>query len=741
MKTPIYRDFSTSYSFLFPRCAMEAEPEKKATWIKPTYSPWGIDTSSFDLYVHFIEKFLESVLPQSLLSALYARKEREEIANNLLFLSKTLPVLVGNHPEDTPSTFCITLLCSAEYTNGVGLYLSDALTRWLVPGKFLNISSVHSLNFKFISCPEEKFFFYQILLDIDTPQELLIVQNNWHNLRQEIRLSILAVRHARHIISAKQLSSEQKKAIIEENMASIIDSSPQNLNDNVFNHMHHFLLQLSAEDKIKQIKEQISIFLAQRPKIFDQEIFQEIKRSFLLFGDKFTALRDIRHVSRLMSFLCLFRKTLRHQVISFPNERHLTLKFLKTQLSLPSSQNENKTVLGIVGGVNVLRENELFEERHILEAMSHCMPKVRHIEKSLVLDRRSHDPIRLFYLEIEKKDGTPFSLKEIKELKRELPRELKESVENVLYPVLMPRNEEEIMRNILLLSQQLKFINDLPQVIISFNAQTEKELLFTVILLRLVKKKDPPIKELLEEIECDIKVNELETKKVGLLRKKHPKEANVFKVSLNKKNFLRKDFTIDLFKARQAVSNALNKCLEGIRDFNGGILSKQQEVFQELRSLINGKSADRDFLLENFFYSLTPPLRQTLIPPMFLKSLFSLMEEALEVDYKREPFSFKALLEQDQLLVMAASAQASLKDELFSLVTKLQIPASELSYTHVNVYGVHCVGYLYQNQDPNIRNLFYSKLLSGLQEWKSRLTHSKERKGAQGEAPDGSRGL
>ena len=162
-----------------------------------------------------------------------------------------------------------------------------------------------------------------------------------------------------------------------------------------------------------------------------------------------------------------------------------------------------------------------------------------------------------------------------------------------------------------------KFINDLPQVIISFNTQTEDELLFTVILLRLSRKKDHCIDELFRDSPTELKIKELEVKRVGLLRKRYPKEANVFKVSLDKKKFLRKDFTIDLFKARQAVSNELNTIFNGIRDFNGGILSKQQEVFQELRNLVKEKSSNKDFLLENFFYSLTPPFTPNTHPSPF----------------------------------------------------------------------------------------------------------------------------
>jgi hypothetical protein len=408
-------------------------------------------------------------------------------------------------------------------------------------------------------------------------------------------------------------------------------------------------------------------------------------------------------------------------ILESPDERHVRIKLIKTKISSSSNAKNDNTLLGVLGAVNVLSENELFEERHITEAILHCLPDVRRIENSFVLDRRSHDPIRLFYLEIEKIYGEPFSLAEMGELKKNLPHELYESVESILHPVLMPRNDEEIMRNIFLLSQQLKYIGDPPQLIISFNAQTEQALQFTVILLRILRDGELPLSEIFATSSTELKIEELEVKRVGFLRKRYPKESNVFKVSLDKKKFLRRDFTIDLFKARQEVSFELDAIFKGIRDFNGGIHSKQQEVFQQLRSLIQDPSSQKDFLLENFFYSITPPLKQTLIPPSSLKILFNLMQEALEIDYKKEPFFLKGQFDSDQLLAMVASPYPGLKEELLLLLSKLNIPSSELSHTQVTTCGICCIGYLYQNRDPNICNLFYSTLTSALKAWQACL--------------------
>ena len=524
------------------------QERRRAPLIKPSYSSHGISIVEFDAYVVFIEQILQDLLPQDLIAALAMDEDSEAIEANIHALNEQLPLLAWNDPEESPCTLCVSLLCHSEFTSGVGRYICDSMARWLVPGKFLNISSVRSLNFSFVAYPAQKLFFHQVLIDVDTNQQLSIIKSNWENLKKEIRLSILTVRHARNVVSMKKLSAAQKKAIIEENIASVISTPSKNLEKNLFDQMHSFWLHLSAEDKIQQIQEQVSPYSEQRLKIFDGSIFHEIKHAILLFGDKFTGMRDLRHVSRLISYQYLFRKTLMRQIIEFPEERHLSVKLLKTHLSSSMNRNKGSTVLGILGAMNVLRENELFEERHIVEAIVHCLPHISLVENSVLLDRRSHDPIRLFYLEIEKIDKGPFSIDEIKELKKNLPHELKESVESVLHPVLMPRNEEEIMRNILLLSQQLKYINDLPQVIISFNAQTELFLQFTVILLRILRDDDLSLPEVFSSSNTELTIEELEVKRVGLLRKRHPKESNVFKVSLDKKKFLRRDFTIDLFK-------------------------------------------------------------------------------------------------------------------------------------------------------------------------------------------------
>jgi len=593
MNTALRKDLHTDYHSPFPRHGREME--KFAPLIQPSYSPRGIANTEFDPYVVFIDQILRNFLPQPLIAALSGQKNPKAIKRNFLDLLPELPLLTWNHPDKAPCTLCISLLCHSDFTQGVGRYVCDILARWLIPGKFLNISSVHSLNFRFIAYPVQDFFFHQVLVDVDHDQDLEIIKNNWESLERETRLSILSVRHARHVISAKNLSSQQKQALIRENLTSILDRSSKNLANNVFDQMHHFLFQLNAEAKIKQIQDQFSSYIELKPKIFDRDIFTEIKHFIFLLGDSFTGLRNLRHVARLISYQYLFRKTLKNVITTSPEERFLSLKVLKTQLPLVPDGIESKTVLGILCAINVLGDSELIEEKPILEAISHCLPHVLPVENSFILDRRSGDPIRIFYLEIEKKTGSSFSFQEKTELQKSLPGELKKHIESMLHPASVVRNDEEIRRDLVL-----------------------------------------------------------------------------------------------------------------------------QETLSELKNLVDPQVRE-DSLLENFFHSITPSVSEVAISPSSLKTLFQLMQDGLKTDPKKEPFSLKGQFAADELLIMTVSTHAEIKEKLDAFLLEFKIPSTELSYAHLHVEGMTCLGYFYHSKDPSRRHFFYSTLFHYLQEWASQI--------------------
>ena len=166
------------------------------------------------------------------------------------------------------------------------------------------------------------------------------------------------------------------------------------------------------------------------------------------------------------------------------------------------------------------------------------------LEGCIEYDKDEKNSLQVLYLEVEKESQEDFSYEEIQHLRIALPYNLKSHIEHLIYPIFMPRNEEEVLKNIIILSQQLKFVEDLPQLIISYDNQTSKELVFTIILVRLLKKNTPPLKEIFLTSQTFLKFHPEEVKIIGTLKRKYPKESNLFKVSLNKTNFYRRKKSI-----------------------------------------------------------------------------------------------------------------------------------------------------------------------------------------------------
>ena len=137
--------------------------------------------------------------------------------------------------------------------------------------------------------------------------------------------------------------------------------------------------------------------------------------------------------------------------------------------------------------------------------------------------------------------------------------------------LFMPRNEEEVMKNVIRLSQELKYIRDLPQVFISFDEQTDSQLVFTVVLLRVLLGRENSIAELFKQNSTMCHFIEDRVKLVGFIRGKYPKESTVFRVKLYKESFMRRDHTVDLLGARQFVVKMLEEIVGEFRDYNGGI--------------------------------------------------------------------------------------------------------------------------------------------------------------------------
>ena len=260
--------------------------------------------------------------------------------------------------------------------------------------------------------------------------------------------------------------------------------------------------------------------------------------------------------------------------------------------------------LGLVIDTSFCLENQVFEQAEATRFAKAVFPKVE------VINCSYEEMDGCIYLEITKKNGDPFTLQEIEKLKRSWKPQV--FAKKFDFPVFVPRNEEEVMRRLMSLSQELRFVKDLPQVTITFDRQLDGKLCFTVLLVRLGTEPD-----LADLIGPEFVVERV--RKMGVLRSRYEKQAHVIRIEIKAENFLRGDDTIDTLQARQKVSELLKEKIGAFRDFNGGIIARELENFEALKSFCQNVPLHK---LQAFFYSLEPMHLRSVLPPKELKALY-----------------------------------------------------------------------------------------------------------------------
>ena len=614
------------------------------------------------LYSGSIRNTLLRLLPSDFF---FSEEASEELA---LEFNRLLPIFKWTEWGNQNQYVSIFLLCRHRI-NGVKFFY-EMISRWLLPGKRPNISSFFSIDFKLPDLVNETFTICEVIISFENPSEQELIRHRLPILESEIRLGLISVYHANRILEIKGLSADEKTSIIQERIVSLLEKRPRDFDHDIFMQMQHFLVMCSEE---------------------------------------FKAVREHTHMSRIIYIFYLFRKALKQQMEKFPTQRFIYVKLNKTYLHLPFGL---KKVLGLFIALNLQGDNELFEERHIVIVLKNHFPQLSVVDGSFFSRSSKEEHTQLLYLEVEKENGADFSLVEIKRIKKSLSEEIRNGIEKVTRPLFMPRNEEEVMRNIIILSNQLKFSRDLPQVVIAFDEQTEKELVFTVIWMRILKSSDADLQKLFEQSESFLKFIPDRMKKVGLLRKKYPKEVTVFRVKFDTLVFLRPDHSVDLFKARQAVVQELQRLLGEFRDYNGGMIAKQHEQFLALRSLFSSLDRNEELLLENFFHSIFPIELRSLFNPQSLKNLFFMLLDGIkknrEAGVKRPIFLQRR--EHFCCYLLLSFEDSPCKEEITECFKILQIPSSQLLMLSLQVNEISYLGYVYVQENEEKRDHFLNSI-------------------------------
>ncbi|MGD2168988.1 MAG: hypothetical protein PVI40_01945 [Chlamydiota bacterium] len=618
-------------------------------------------------YRETIQQILKKALPNKLFFS--TDISTQIIQKRQAFVHDFFPMVKWDFPENNAGSVSVVLICSHRLNASSFFY--DMISRFLIPHKRLNLDLFFSADFRLPEISDSPFTAAEISFSIQSSQELEEIKKSYRSIETEIRLGVVSNYHASRILEFKGLSLDGKTAMIQEKIGSLIQNRSKEFDRSIVTQMQHFLINCQEE---------------------------------------FKSIRDYHHISRIISVLHTLRKLLNQQITEQPNQRHLIVKFLKTKVKTKTAE---KFVLGIMVGLNFLRKREVFEKTHLVRAIKDFLPNVKAIDDSFFLDRNRENSIQSVYLEIEKKDGQDFSYEEVKLLRKNLPEHLKGYIEHLMHPVFMPRNEEEVLKNIMVLSKQLKYVNDIPQVIINFEEQKEEELSYTVILLRVLNKQSKPLYDLLP-MNGEIKFISERVKKVGVIRKKYYKEANVFKALVNKSKYYRSNLTLDIQRARQDIALTIQQIFGEIRDYNGGMILKQNETFNDLKIHIGKLSLQNELFLEKFFFSLSPVEMRSLLKPAPLKNLFFLFLHCLKKQKNNERHGVVVKIQEEAVYVAMPSQSITKNKSLTAAIESLKIDSYRLVASKFDPLEVPLQGYIFFSNNHAEKKRFVQTLQQSL---------------------------
>ena len=456
-------------------------------------------------------------------------------------------------------------------------------------------------------------------------------------------------------------------------------------------------------------------FLFRFPHLFEKDLFNEFHCFFALSLPAFRRLRFEKHLIRMILTQYKTRKDVKHALLLAPEKRHLSLRLLPTTLNTAFGK---KPVLGVMLTISLSGQFEYFDEEHLLLAIQKSLPSVYLIRGSRYVYRHpEEEKILTLYAEVDKEHGS-FSLREKAVVLRTFSQELKDRVQKLLPSIYNVRNEENIMKNMITLSQELKETNSLPQMIISFEGQIEKALIFTVVLAYVGNRK---IEEdlFLELNDPSIEITFARKQRMGYFECQTSKESLVLRAKVFKLPELhRRDFSVDAYTARKKVQGTICRVIGDVRDYDGGLIQKQRELFSIFQNRFTQHIQDHGDLLEHFFYSITPIEKQATIPIAVLEVLFSYMLASLNEDFsKRGAHFLREYEDENYFYAFVRSEGNALVKHVQTMLCKHPDLERKLTLSTFSYQETLCTAYLLESDDSSLRTKLKDLLSFALKGW------------------------
>lgn len=461
----------------------------------------------------------------------------------------------------------VLYLCSPR-KNGGALFFLEMVTRWLVPSTRLDVTEF----FAFDACHQsgKKCLFAKLVILEPRPDVNAAIERALPVFADEVALGLSSSYHAERILEVKGLSLSDKMAFVQERLRKCMQRFPDTFDYELIPLMQRFFIHMGdgyREDRSSEVlaRQILSLFTVRK------RLFDAARKK-----------RDVASCVRAVRFEHLFG--VQHS-------------------------------LALTVGITFLKDNELFKETHLEKAVQAINSDVQTVDGTFYQEHAAKDHLHLFSVELEKSNGSPFSIEEKQAIASAIDAQINARIEHLLKPLFMPRNEEEVMKQMILLSGQLTGECDIPQMILSFNEQSDQALFFTVILARC--------NPLLGVKDCIDGLLQVQLDKVRMQNgARLKKELSVLRVKVAVDPFIRDDGRVDFISARRAVHKIVEDAFGVVRDYYGGMYEKQASHFLSFCRLLKEKGIPLGAETEKFYHSWLPVEYVTVVPVELLVSFY-----------------------------------------------------------------------------------------------------------------------
>jgi oligopeptide transport system substrate-binding protein len=455
-------------------------------------------------------------------------------------------------------------------------------------------------------------------------------------------------------------------------------------------------------------------WIARFPHSVEPAIFTDLSLLFLLTTEKYRVLRSSNHFFRLCLSLHFIQKRLIHNVTCFANQRHFEIRWTTSALFFP---NGIKHVLGCIIGYNTLDRHELFDEQNVILTLHKFLPDVRLVEESFYCHASQHKNLKLFYFEIEQKNGGSFSLEQREIIKKTVQERIQASIQSLAPSLFIRLNEEEHYKLILTLSQEIRSLKDPSQAYITLEQQTGKEVIFRVILVYISPFPNFSLKKYF--FNCLFVSERVTTvKQIDNYRL----EAHVFCLHIPRDvSLLRSDGSLDFYVARQRVVGLIQSAIGDFRDYNGGIIIQQQDLLKALRSAFASIYARDPELLETFFYAITPIERLILLRQETINSLFKhFLEQRRHKLSKEVSYQLAIHTQMNEVFVTIVAEHPSFRLEINEVLHRAAQRPLDIAYAFLDGEGQSYFASVFLDQRERVVESVVQELRRVLDRWQKK---------------------